>query len=153
MSIHCENEYSSVLMFWCSAIGQWGHGTAQVILLKPGRWLQIFCEVFLIYARQEWALTYSPVFCFNVFFFIWNDFLVRYSKFLATGSSGKSCSIKLVAHFLSLLCCMLSSVHHCMLYCRTNMPSPSSIKSTAILQRKPQWKTDETGSCGSLVSK
>ena len=37
--------------------------------------------VLLIYARQEWALTYSPVFCHNMYLFIWSEFHIRYPKF------------------------------------------------------------------------
>lgn len=142
---------SSVLIFWNVAIGQGECGTAQVVL-KDSQVFAFFHEVLLIYARQKWALGFLPVLCLMYSFYVeWIS--LWFSKSLANGSSGKNCSVKSECMFSYFLCCIGFSVRCCMLYCRTNMSSASSIKSTAILQRESQWKTDEAGSCGSLISK
>lgn len=152
MPIHYEYEYWSVLMFWNIAIGQGGCGTAQVVLEKKSQGFAFFHEVLLIHARQKWALSFSPMLCLTYSFYLeWTS--LWFSKSLANGTCGKNRSVKSECAFCYFLCCISFSVHCCMLYCRTNVSSPSSIKSTAILQRESQWKTDETGSCGSLVSK
>lgn len=119
---------------------------------KKSQGFAFFHEVLLIYARQKWALSFSPMLCLTYSFYLeWTS--LWFSKSLANGTCGKNRSVKSECAFSYFLCCIGFSVHCCMLYCRTNVSPPSSIKSTAILQRESQWKTDETGSCGSLVSK
>lgn len=93
----------------------------------------------MIYTSQEWAPTSSPMFYHNMYPVLAKAVLEKLQ-----------CKMRL---HVFLAYSTVLSVHGCVLYCRANVPSPSSVQSTAILPREPQWKTDEAGSCGTLVSK